>query len=233
MFESAQYQFQPIKMQIIRLFKMFLIVYAGLLLSPIAYAQSITPDAVKELQQKKASFIFYKVSSSAENQPFHVSQNKELKTIYFSEGFPEHQVRFIVEKNRDAGVAGSYWLTGTPVEWQEKGLNFPQPLIFNKRPQAISSRVLADAIKDDVPLEIIDLRPEEEYRLNHIKGARQLMPHQVTTQLSTFPKNRWLVFVDAGGRVGETIASEMIARGYPLSVHLRGGFPAWLMPDNK
>jgi rhodanese-related sulfurtransferase len=125
-------------------------------------------------------------------------------------------------------------LTGTPVEWQHLGLNFLNSP-FHTQPQPITARQLSEAIKDNVDLQLIDIRSVTPgiSEVSSFPQALHWMPHEVLNNLQKLSKEKWVVLIGYSNADTQPIAFELFQRGYLLTSFLDGGYPAWVVAVDR
>ena len=189
----------------------------------------ISPESLKALTQKNDPFILV----NADN-PISVTENFPL-TIYYSLGLSKANARKAATQDRQVKKLHSQVLTGTPMEWRVLDLPIRENL-FPQKLLRIDPTSLAQALKDNEDILIVDLRDSEKAKLNSLlfkNKSINLLPHQVKEQSKSISKFRWTVLMDDGQGVADYIAEELISQGHELVGILVGGYPAWVAETNK
>ena len=121
------------------------------------------------------------------------------------------------------------------MEWRVLDLPIRENL-FPQKLLRIDPTSLAQALKDNEDILIVDLRDSEKAKLNSLlfkNKSINLLPHQVKEQSKSISKFRWTVLMDDGQGVADYIAEELISQGHELVGILVGGYPAWVAETNK
>ena len=171
--------------------------------SPPNLPLEITPEGVKELERKGLPYVL--VESNEAGLQGGVEE-PGIRVIYYTQG-PDHRAareRALVDRNlssvkksdgKDKKKAPTFGaiarpdsqrLTGTPLDWEQLALPLQRRPVPDK-PLVISPRALANAINDEVDLQIIDLRPGRFSgataplvgEIVPFPGALTLLPHEV------------------------------------------------------
>lgn len=81
---------------------------------------------------------------------------------------------------------------------------------------------------DDGTVTILDVRPEDEFRLGHIPGALNVPIEQLAARLAELPRDREIVAYCRGPYCVFSFEAETILRRQGFGVHrLEEGFPQW------
>ncbi len=105
-----------------------------------------------------------------------------------------------------------------------KTLSFSEQL---DHPQGISTETLAEWLEDDVPLNIIDVRENEEFETGSIEGAAHLRYPDVLARSSLLPDTgRTLLLCYSGNRSSE-LCGELTKQGKECNF-MMGGYEKWL-----
>lgn len=105
-----------------------------------------------------------------------------------------------------------------------KTLSFSEQL---DHPQGISTQTLADWLEDDIPLNIIDVRENEEFETGAIEGAAHLRYPDVLARSELFTDNtRTLLLCYSGNRSSE-LCGELTKQGKECNF-MMGGYEKWL-----
>lgn len=82
-------------------------------------------------------------------------------------------------------------------------------------------------IKSNKDVTIIDVRNREEYRQNHIKGARNIPLDQLDKRKETIPKNKpVIIYCQNGGKSARAIRMLELA-GFTQLYHMDEGLRGW------
>ncbi|NND92517.1 MAG: hypothetical protein HKN42_16780 [Granulosicoccus sp.] len=105
-----------------------------------------------------------------------------------------------------------------------KTLSFSEQL---DHPQGITTQTLAEWLESDVPLNIIDVRENEEFETGAIEGAAHLRYPDVLARSSLIPENtRTLLLCYSGNRSSE-LCEELTKQGKECNF-MMGGYEKWL-----
>jgi rhodanese-related sulfurtransferase len=76
---------------------------------------------------------------------------------------------------------------------------------------------------------LLDLRPQEEFALGHLSGARQMSGDQILKAADALKKykEKAIVVYDGSGALGPAAVRQLIAQGFSRALTLRGGLAAW------
>ena len=88
-------------------------------------------------------------------------------------------------------------------------------------------RELWDALQDDNPPAIIDVREPREFQQGHIQGARLISLPQLLADPSQVPRTGPVVLTCRTGRRSSRVAGKLIEMGYDNLKVLDGGLLAW------
>jgi rhodanese-related sulfurtransferase len=195
--------------------------------------EAITPEGVKALTGGNTPYILV----NADDPKQQVQSPGPVRLIYYTMTPSSRSAQKLVEQDRqtaptglsDALKAESQRLTGTPVEWQRLGL----PITSNPQSaqaQTLTPKLLSEAIKDSVDLQVIDLRPviPGETEASPFPNALRWMPHEVISNIPQLSKEKWIVLVGLASEDAKPIAFELFQKGFVLTTVLDGGYPAWV-----
>lgn len=205
----------------------------------------ITPEALRELQLGGVAVLTVDAQQAS---GVTLPAQSPMRVVYFTNSPSFRAAREAVLRDYGASTLrdSSQRLTGTPSDWLRVGLSFTGNNNSKlERPLVISPQILSEAIKDDVDMQIIDLRsaptgvtPQKSTSstvaiASFSSKAVNLLPHQLEAELPKMSKLRWTVLVDDGNRVAQPIADRMFQQGYHLVCILDGGYPAWISATNR
>ena len=76
---------------------------------------------------------------------------------------------------------------------------------------------------------LLDLRPQEEFAVGHLAGARQMSGEQILKAADALKKykEKAIVVYDATGSLGAAAVRQLTEQGFTRAVTLRGGLAAW------
>lgn len=94
-------------------------------------------------------------------------------------------------------------------------------------PQGITTDTLAEWLDDDVPLNIIDVRENEEFETGAIEGAAHLRYPDVLSRASLFPENTKTLLLCYSGNRSSELCEELAAQGQQCNF-MMGGYEKWL-----
>jgi rhodanese-related sulfurtransferase len=91
----------------------------------------------------------------------------------------------------------------------------------------ISAKELADTVKADESVRLVDVRSREEYEAVHIEGSTLLSQDVMRQIMSDGSNTRPLVVIDHQGKQGLDAAAYFMGHGLQNVRCLRGGIDAW------
>ncbi|MDR1529859.1 MAG: hypothetical protein LBS40_05620 [Burkholderiales bacterium] len=210
----------------------------------------ITPEGLFTL--KKAGNIPF-VLIDADQLTFIPERDDRIRRIYYTPRISTRAAKNAVlqdrrrQRNRaDHTIQPSQRLTGTPTEWEQ--FDIEELKVIPKKPLLVTPKELSEAIKDEVDLQIIDLRPPEKPALASTSAfksdpqksagypfpkALSLMPHQIESALPEISKKRWLIIIDDGHHEAQIIADQLFQQKFMLIGILDGGYPAWVTATDR
>lgn len=97
----------------------------------------------------------------------------------------------------------------------------------------ISPQELADALKQDKSMRLVDVRSREEYEAVHIDGSMLLSQDSMRQIMGDGSNTRPLVVVDHQGKNGLDAAAYFMGHGLQNVRCLRGGIDAWAREVDK
>lgn len=155
----------------------------------------------------------------------------EVKRLYYTNSLSTRAATDAVRRDQNQGLPAQR-LTGTPLDWVELGLTFAPEL--PTKPAVINARALAEAIADEVDMQIVDLRgAADNIDTSSVSAnALRLLPHEFEAALPEVSRRRWLVLVDDGHGIANAFADLAFSRGYALVTVLEGGYPAWVANES-
>jgi rhodanese-related sulfurtransferase len=93
----------------------------------------------------------------------------------------------------------------------------------------ISPKELAEAVKEDKSVRLVDVRSREEYEAVHIDGSTLLSQDVMRQIMSDGSNTRPLVVIDHQGKQGLDAAAYFMGHGLQNVRCLRGGIDAWAL----
>ena len=91
----------------------------------------------------------------------------------------------------------------------------------------ISAGELANLIKDNASVKLLDVRSREEFEAVHINGSVLLSQPVMMEILGKWPREQLFVIVDHNGRQALDAAAYYLGHGFQNVRALRGGIDAW------
>lgn len=109
--------------------------------------------------------------------------------------------------------------------WEEAGL----PLVSGDEAsyKNIDAQNLKQKLNDKEDVMIVDLRSEEEYKQNHIKGAVYLSFEGILSKYRELPRNKEIIFYDKTGSRSRLVARELVKLGLIYAENLLEGYKIW------
>lgn len=156
----------------------------------------------------------------------------EVRRVYYTRSPSTRAATEAVRRDQNQGLPAQR-LTGTPVDWAELGLALDLSILESGH-SVITPRELAEALADEVDVQIVDLRgAADDVGTSSVSAdALRLLPHEFESALPELSRRRWLVLVDDGHGVANAFADLAFARGYVLVAVLEGGYPAWIKTES-
>jgi rhodanese-related sulfurtransferase len=76
---------------------------------------------------------------------------------------------------------------------------------------------------------LLDLRPQEEFSVGHLAGARQMSGEQLLKAADSLKKykEKAIAVYDGTGALGPAAVRQLTEQGFTRAVTLRGGLAAW------
>lgn len=105
-----------------------------------------------------------------------------------------------------------------------KTLSFSEQL---SHPQGISTDTLAEWLDNDVPVNIIDVRENEEFETGAIEGAAHLRYPDVLSRSSLFPDNAKTLLLCYSGNRSSELCGELTKQGKECNF-MMGGYEKWM-----
>ncbi|MBU6400735.1 MAG: rhodanese-like domain-containing protein [Verrucomicrobia bacterium] len=91
----------------------------------------------------------------------------------------------------------------------------------------IAPRELADLLRQDATVKLVDVRSREEFEAVHIDGALLLSQATMQEIMGHWPRTRLFVVIDHEGKQGLDAAAFFRGHGFEGVRCLRGGIDAW------
>jgi len=91
----------------------------------------------------------------------------------------------------------------------------------------ISPRDLANSLKDDPSIKLLDIRTKEEWDAVHIDGAVRMSQETMQEILSKWPRENLMIIYDHTGTRALDAAAYFQGHGFKNVRCLRGGIDAW------
>lgn len=93
----------------------------------------------------------------------------------------------------------------------------------------VTARQVAEMIRKDTLIILVDVRTPEEYQQGHIKGARLMdfYSAEFHAQLQTLPQDRPVILYCRSGRRSDEAMKFLASIGYSRVHNLHGGIVAW------
>lgn len=91
----------------------------------------------------------------------------------------------------------------------------------------ISAKELAERLKQDPGMKLLDIRSREEFEATRIEGALLMSQPVMQEILGKWPRHQQFVIIDHQGKQGLDAAAYFLGHGYENVRCLRGGIDAW------
>ncbi len=106
--------------------------------------------------------------------------------------------------------------------------NMLDELLERSVPQITTDALAAELKTSKKPPTLLDTRPEEEYAVSHLNGARRLGFRDFTLdRLAGIDKDAPLIVYCSVGKRSELIGDKLLAAGFTNVRNLRGGIFQW------
>ncbi|MFK8081280.1 MAG: PEP/pyruvate-binding domain-containing protein [Granulosicoccus sp.] len=105
-----------------------------------------------------------------------------------------------------------------------KTLSFSDQL---SHPQGVSTDTLAEWLENDIPVNIIDVRENEEFETGAIEGAAHLRYPDVLSKASLFPDDAKTLLICYSGNRSSELCGELTEQGKQCNF-MMGGYEKWL-----
>lgn len=97
-----------------------------------------------------------------------------------------------------------------------------------KQPYELTSTELADKIKSQPSLIVIDVRTPDEFQKEHILGSKNIPLENIESAIATLRKDGQYVIVDSGAASGLSLVTDFFPKnGFRSAFYLDGGFSDW------
>lgn len=155
---------------------------------------------------------------------------RDRTLVLYDDGVGTREARQAAEKLAEAGHTNVQLLRGGLAAWEARGHPIVAPRGLTTVPlvDTIAAAQLAQARADGVPLAVIDLRTEDEYRAGHLAGAVHGPPIHLDQVLAGVPPDQIVILYDNGSGEALQQAERLRRRGHRVVRYLYGGMPAWL-----
>ena len=97
----------------------------------------------------------------------------------------------------------------------------------------ISPQELADLLKQDKNLKLLDVRSREEFEAVRIEGSVLMSQPTVQEIMGHWPRSQTFVIIDHEGKLGLDAAAYFLGHGFENIRCLRGGIDAWARDVDK
>lgn len=194
----------------------------------------ITPEGLMALQAAGTPHLLVDADADAA----HVPAPGPVRIIYYTRSPAFRSALSLALRDRNANPAAeepSQRLTGTPQEWVRLKLPFPQPVELAK-PVALTPRQLSQALRDEVDVQILDVRPRAQGSAGDsaaFSNSLRVLPDQAMAESRSLSRQRWTIVVDQAGAIAPTLAEELRSSGFLLAGYLDGGYAAWAAATDR
>lgn len=191
----------------------------------------ISPTGLRELMD--AALVPF-VLVDADASPSQIKpESRQVRHIYYSRlpGVRAASESVLRDRRSAAGKGDpryfSQRLSGTPIEWQEHGIDVLLGVSL-RAPVSLGLGRFIETIEDKVDMQIVDLRGEVFSGTDTpVPGIRRLLPHEIDgARHGDLAKRRWIILLDDGNGAAQEIAQRLYVDGYRLVAFLEGGYPA-------
>lgn len=155
----------------------------------------------------------------------------EGNRVYYSTTLSIRAAKDAALRDRRAGLQAR-WLLGNPAQWTHSRLPRLQQ-VEHEVPLRVTPAELALALADAVDMQVVDVRSREQFDVATIANAEALLPHEFEVELERFSNRRWLLLIDQGDGIADALARTAHAKGFGLVAVIDGGFPAWVVAEQR
>ena len=194
----------------------------------------ITPEGVLALSTAGKAYLLVDADSDRSCAP----SSGAVRVIYYTRTPAFRSAQLLALRDRNAApdaLEPSQRLTGTPLDWERLKLSIGQPFELAD-PTPLTPQQLAQAIRDEVDIQIIDLRPllsAEQQGITEFADSLRILPDQLSAESRKLSKKRWTVVVDGAGAISRNAAEELQVQGFRLAGYLAGGYSAWAVAKDR
>ena len=93
-------------------------------------------------------------------------------------------------------------------------------------PEALSAEEARKLIAGEDPVQVLDLRPQEEFAEGHITGAENVDPDDLDSAVSELSEGERVIVVCADGERSGEIAATLCDEGFDAA-SVKGGMDSW------
>lgn len=216
----------------------------------IAIAQtSITPAEVRQKQEAKMPFILVDVRTSqlfnvkhiegAINIPAFVIHKRKLpkgeSIILYDGGIGSHEARDSAGRLISAGYKSIFILEGGIAKWEALGLPLAVPtgVLDTMLVESITVSELIQAMKDGLPMTLVDLRRPEHFRIETITGSQNIDSGTLLDVSNAWRKDSLIILFDSSDDEAMKQAEKLRRAGFKMVRFLFGGYPEWKRQSTK
>lgn len=150
----------------------------------------------------------------------------DKKIVIYDIGLGSHGARDAARALMQRGARDVAILTGGVAAWRLANLPVEGALasVRNAQVWEVAADDVIDALADEQPMLLVDVRGASEYGRRHVGGAIHVMPHQLDERHSTWNKAGWIVLYDSGHGTARPLAGKLVDGGFQRVAYVRGGF---------
>jgi rhodanese-related sulfurtransferase len=203
----------------------------------------VSKEEVRRWQESKTAFYLVDVRSGlafnrkhiqgALNVPAYIVHKKGLAKdgtlVLYDGGIGTLEARSAADKLSGAGYGTVFLLDGGLAHWEAAGfpLDVPMGMLNTKLVETITVPELQQAVRERLPLVLVDLRGAAQFKAGSIPAA-QSVPAAVLAEVSSgWQKDELVVLFDGGDNEAEKQAEVLRRAGFKLIRFLYGGYPEW------
>jgi len=154
---------------------------------------------------------------------------REETLVLYDSGIGSTEARDAARRLAEAGYAKVYLLEGGLARWEADGLPLDAPLgaLPGKLVESVSVVELKQAVKDGLPMTLVDIRSAYLFKEGSLPGAQGVPAAQLAARFEGWRKDELVVLIDAGDNEAERQAELMRRAGFKMVRFLYGGYPEW------
>jgi len=203
----------------------------------------ITAAELRQRQEQKAAFFLVDVRpaqafsqksiAGAISIPAFVVHKKGLPKgatiIVYDNGIGTLEAGDAANKLAGSGYETVLVLDGGLARWEALGypLKVPGGVSATRLVEFILARELAQAMRDGLPMKLVDLRGSDLFKAGTIPGARNVVAEKLADEAAGWPRDTLIVLFGGGDDTAVAQAELLRRAGFTMIRFLYGGYPEW------